>query len=492
MVAAIRSGHPVFGWLIALLSLLPTGHLPVRAAEARQPELYRLRSGDQVAVSVTPQKAYDCSGVVLPDGMLYLKNVGALRGLGLTLPDLEERVRKALSEKLVSPKISVTLLQIAPVGSATQGVITITGAVAHVGALPLDEGLRLQKALELAGGVLRNADLTRVSIGHRDLTRTTVDLSTAEHIANPSHNRLLADGDSVEVPSLPVRSVLIRGAVTRPGSLEIPAEARLWKVLDLAGGSTREADLTAIRIIHPNLTHMVVDLSKPEKLTDPSQNVVLQEGDSVEVPLLAVVPAPTAREEQVRIRGSVQNPGSYPFRAGMELVDLIKAAGKLTPVADSTKIQVLHGSQVQTFDLEAQEKMGFAGKVLLQPEDEVFIPEQEHRVILIGAVPKYGPVTLRPGQTIQQLFTEGNAELAGALNPAQANLKKVQVIRRGQKPIELNLQELVLNPGSKKTSDLPLETGDVIFIPPHDQRNPRGFLSFLNQLGPLGFLFSIL
>lgn len=489
MVAAIRSGQFAIRWVITLLLVLFAVQPGVRAAEDKKPELYRLRAGDQLGVSVTPQKAYDCTGVVLPDGMLYLKNITGFRAVGLTLPDVETHVRKVLSEKLVSPKISVTLLQIAPATAAVQGTVTITGAVAKAGPLPLDEGLRVYKALELAGGPEKNADLKRVVIRHRDLTRTTVDLSSGERISDPLHNRLLLDGDSIEVPQQLVRSASIRGAVTRPGEVELPSGVRLWKALDLVGGSTKEADLAAIRILHADLTRTVVDLSTPEKISDPQQNIVLREGDLVEIPLLAVLPAPTVREEQVRIRGNVLNPGRYPYRSGMELIDLIEAAGKLSPAADLTRIEIQRREQVRTVDLEMQEKQGFQGKVILQPDDEVYIPGQENRVILIGAVPKYGPAALKPGQTIRQFFTEGPAEIAGAVNPAAANLKKVQIIRRGQQAIEVNLQDLILKPGNKKAQDVTLTSGDVIFIPPRQQRGSGGFLSFLSQLGPLGFLF---
>lgn len=489
---AMRSGRCGLGWILTLLLLWVGALSPAQAADAKKPELYRLRAGDQVGVAVTPQKAYDCTGVVLPDGMLYLKNVGALQAVGLTLPDLEEAVRKALTDKLVAPRISASLLQIAPAGASTLGTVTLTGAVARTGAVPLDEGLRLYKALELAGGSVKNADLTRISVRHRDLSRTTVDLSSSERISDPGNNLLLQDGDSIEVPSLPVRSISIRGAVTRPGSAELQGEYRLWKALDQVGGPTREADLSAITILHADLTRTRVDLSTPEKVSDPKQNMVLREGDSVEIPLLSVLPAPTVQEEQVRIRGNVLNPGRYPFRTGMELIDLIEAAGKLQPAADLTRIQLQRGSAIRTVNLQEQEKLGFDGKLVLQPNDEVFIPEQENRVVLIGAVPKYGPMPFKPGQTLRAFFTENGSEVAGAVNPANANLKKVQVIRRGQEPIQVNLHELILQPQNKKAQDVELATGDVIFIPPREQRGSRGFLSFLNQLGPLGFLFSVL
>src|SRR4051812_18626230 len=59
--------------------------LAATAAQAADPaaEAYKLRPGDEISLSVSPQRSYDCTGVLLPDGMLYLKNVGAMRAAGL-------------------------------------------------------------------------------------------------------------------------------------------------------------------------------------------------------------------------------------------------------------------------------------------------------------------------------------------------------------------------------------------------------------------------
>jgi len=51
-------------------------------AESNVPEAYKLAPGDQVALSVVPQKGYDCKGTVLPDGSLRLTSVGKMVATG--------------------------------------------------------------------------------------------------------------------------------------------------------------------------------------------------------------------------------------------------------------------------------------------------------------------------------------------------------------------------------------------------------------------------
>lgn len=85
-----------------------------------------------------------------PNGMLYLENVTAFRAIGVTLPSVETHVRKVLSEKLVSPQMGHTLLQVAPATALAPGIVSIAGAVATTGPRPLGEGLRAYEALGLA------------------------------------------------------------------------------------------------------------------------------------------------------------------------------------------------------------------------------------------------------------------------------------------------------------------------------------------------------
>lgn len=382
---------------------------PAPAAEAseKKTELYRLRPGDEISVSVLPQKEYDCSGVILPDGRVYLRTVGALVVEGLTVPALEELIRKKLEEELVEPVVRVALVRLAPPPEARMtvepppGKITLVGAVGRTGILQLEPGLRLRKALDLAGGASRDADLTRVSIIHPDLTRTIVDISTPERVSDPRHNVLLKDGDSVEVPLLP--------------------------------------------------------------------------------------PAPVQVANPVRIAGEVANPGQFELKQGMTLEDLIIAAGRLTVVADLSNVELRRETGPITINLLDQREQGLNGKILLQPGDEVYVPAAKDTVLLIGSVQNPGSRPLKPGITIRDFFL--SPEQAAAVAPANQNLDATRVIRRGAKePIRVDLDDVLKKP--KRKDNVTLQPGDVIFIPPRDNRR-NNLLDTMWRLLPTGFLFSL-
>ena len=366
------------------------------------PPAYRLQPGDEIAVTVFPQREYECMGAILPDGFLYLKNVGRIRAAGMTIDELTQAITRILERELVNPQVTVTPIRLTP---------------------PPKE------------------------------------------------------------PETP-RQVTVVGAVVRSGPIELTPGLRVRKALDLAGGTHPQADLKNIIIIHRNLTKTIVDLSTIERVQDPEHNIFLQDGDSIEVRLL-----PGQQNAYVRILGQVANPGRYEFRPGMTLEDLILMAGRLTILADVENLQLRRANQpVRSIDLIQQQQKGFEGKVPLEPDDEVFVPECKDVVIVIGAVANPGRRRFVPGQTVRDFFVNGSPENAAAVNPAIVALNDVQLVRRGQAAVKLNLADVIRKPDHK--DNVQLQNGDVLFLPPR-LSNRRSVLDYLSQLGPLGWLIGV-
>lgn len=367
---------------------------------------YRLRPGDEVSVTVRPRREFDCGGILLPDGYLHLANVGKIRAAGLTVSALTERITEILGEELRAPRVTVALVRLGPeaqVPAARPGTVTVVGAVARPGPLALEEGMRLRRAIDLAGGVDRDADLRRILILRRDLTRIVLDLSSEEKLSDPKANILLKDGDSVDVARIP--------------------------------------------------------------------------------PPPGVAPLP-----RVRIGGAVTAPGSYELRDGMTLEDLIIAAGRLSPLADVRAIPVQRANARVSVDLEERRTLGRAGRFLLEPGDEVWVNEMPHRFALIGAVPSPGVKPLRPGLRVRQLLVSSDDALANSINPSLVDLNGTQLLRKDQPARRLKLADVMRKAGHG--DDVLLQDGDVLFLPP--KRGPkRSAADYLLQFGPLAYLFGL-
>jgi protein involved in polysaccharide export with SLBB domain len=444
----------------ALLMAAPMGASAAEETKANAPldvpAAYRLQAGDEVSISVLPRNDYDSIGTVLPDGTFHLKNVGPVRMEGLTLQEVTLEVTKQLERLLRRPRINVTLLRLARPPALPQ--ITVVGAVGRPGPQVLVEGLRVRKAIELAGGTTTTADLKRVLVVRSDLTSLRLDLSHSDSALDPDRNPLLLEGDSIDVPAL--ARVTVTGELVKPGELELNEGLRLRKALDLAGGPTSNADLTRITVVHRDLTQSIIDLSRPELVLDAAHNRLLRDGDSVEVP-------PLFQEGSASISGAVQQPGSYPLKPRWTMEDLIVAAGRLALTADVENVALRRrGQPERRINLREALARGLDGSILLQPDDQVFIPAHENTIVLIGPIAEPGLRPLTPGHTLRKFFIEGSPETLKGLDPSKIDMRNVRLIREGRDAVKINLVDVMAK--ADHPQNLTLAAGDVVFLPPRD------------------------
>ncbi len=394
-----RVGQPLrlggISWVLAALALLAT-IVPAAAAEGAPAQeappppgrttetaAYRLQPGDEVSIAVLPRKEFDCAGLILPDGMLYLPNIGGLKAAGMTIPELAGAVRKVLEEELVEPRVTVALARMAPPPAekpARPGTITLIGAVPRTGPLPLEMGLRVRRALDLAGGTDPDADLTQIVILHADLTRTLVDLSTDERVSNPAHNRLLQDGDSIEIRRKPVvrkeaSRVRISGEVQTPGPYDLRDGMTLEDLIIAAGKLRPLADVERVELHRPGKPVTFFNLEALRK-QGPAGKVLLQSGDEVYV---------HEQASRIALIGAVQNPGPRALKPGLKLrelmvggaADIVSAANPA--VVDLGAVQLLRGGKpaLKLNLREVLRKPEHRDNIALESGDVLFFPPRK-------------------------------------------------------------------------------------------------------------------
>jgi protein involved in polysaccharide export with SLBB domain len=272
----------------------------------------------------------------------------------------------------------------------------------------------------------------------------------------------------------------VSGAVTKPGPLEIlEPGSRLAKAVDMAGGALKEADLTKVSVVRDDLTRVIVDLSTPERQTDAGHNLLLRNGDSIEVPLLF-------KGGFVSVSGEVAKAGSYPLVPGMTVEDLIIAAEKMTLVADLERLELVRATGAkETINLPERLQKGASGRVVLAAGDQLIVPRAASMVILVGAVPTPGPRPLKPGQSVRDFFTTGQPETLASLDDDKIDLGSVQLLRPGKAAQKINLKAVLK--GEKRAANVTLQTGDVLFLPARREPNKSG-LDYLRALPFIGSL----
>jgi protein involved in polysaccharide export with SLBB domain len=371
----------------------------------------------------------------------------------------DERAADPTSNLLLEPGDSIFVPELS--------MITVSGSVTKPGPVGLEDGLRLMKAIGLAGGTTLDADLSRVKVQHLDTKGTTtvevVDLSTPDKITDAKQNLLLRAGDQIQIDPLP--QITVTGSVQKPGPVQLQQDLRVRKAIDLAGGILPAADLSKVKVTHLDLTADIYDLSTNASINDPKRNVVLKPGDAVDVPLPYEVGTVTIRGE------GIANAGSYDLKPGWSLEELIVAAGKLTPWAKKDGIQLVRkGQEIRVIDYRKQLAMGPLGKIDLMPGDEVFVPREENVIFMIGPIQNPGARAIREGQKISELFLDGDPDVTNILDNSRVILSEAQ-LRRNGKTIKVNLKNVLGNQGSKE--DLVLQNRDLLFIPPKDPTNRK-------------------
>lgn len=148
---------------------------------------------------------------------------------------------------------------------------------------------------------------------------------------------------SVSVEQYRSQRVFVIGEVRAPGSYALTGDMSLIEALARAGSATPDAGGEAL-IVRPHqnkpssgplmptpdaeVVHVDLKELQSGKM---SQNVPLQDGDTIFVP----------RAELVYISGQVRNPGSYSLQRGMTVLQALSLAGGITDRGASNRIKVI-------------------------------------------------------------------------------------------------------------------------------------------------------
>jgi protein involved in polysaccharide export with SLBB domain len=185
--------------------------------------------------------------------------------------------------------------------------ISVDGAVRNAVNTAFAEGMTLGDALRLAGGLLPNADYSRVEVsrlnafsefqkGTNRQVRTTAlltevprELSRDLTVQSEALNFALQPYDQIIVREIPEyklqQMVYIGGEVQYPGFYAIMArDEKLTNLMGRAGGPTRYADIRNAQLLRENAPNIVVNLQKAVRGTKSPFNYVLLPGDRIEIP----------------------------------------------------------------------------------------------------------------------------------------------------------------------------------------------------------------
>jgi polysaccharide biosynthesis/export protein len=364
--------------------------------------------------------------------------------------------------------------------------VKVSGPLRRNGLFELKPGENLTALLQMAGGPLADADLSRAQINRvmppalRDSLpgqdRLALDVSLAAAAEGRGGDAPLCDADELVAYSIGQErrnTVTIAGAsVLKPGVYEYRPGLRLRELVGLAGGLKPEAFLGRAQVTRTagDRTRSVLRVNLARALAgDPRDDVAL-------VPLdeLAVLSKWDVEERgRVSIHGLVRHPGEYEYLEGMTLADLVFEAGGLTDDALVLSAELarvdLHPQGVSIADtlrvplertLSADSR---ASSFALERWDAVFVrrdPQFREQVFVSvdGEVRFPGRYALtRRDERVADLVQRAGGPTEFAYAPGAS------FSRTGAEHLGIDLPAVLRDPRS--ASNLVLQSGDVLRVP---------------------------
>ena len=416
---------------VALLSTLAgslTLGLPAQALTPRSPQFmavpqataapvinddgYILGAGDRIKLDVFSVPEFSGEYVVLPNGAVNLPQVGMLMVQGYTTEQASKMVVDRYSSILTRPIINFNVTATRPM------MIAIAGEVERPGAYSLSgggnggnnnnnggggsESMTLSRAIQIADGVTRSADLQRVQISRRRVGNMKDDLITVNLLqliqsGDARQDIRLRDGDSILIPagnaidsiqarqlmasnfagrnSRPIQVAVI-GEVGRPGphllSLSVAAGANgntasgavggggvliptVTQAIQQAGGISQMADIRNVQVkrttrsgVEQSIKVDFWDLLKSGNL---AQDIPLQEGDRIEIPTVSSINEAeitalatttfSPDKMTVSVSGEVDKPGSLVVPPNTPLHQVLLMAGGFNRKAAKNNVTLI-------------------------------------------------------------------------------------------------------------------------------------------------------
>lgn len=218
-----------------LISLLFAVMLVCEAIAAEIPsqrDIYRIGPNDVIRVQVFGEDELSLERKVEGDGKIDYPLLGEVPVEGKTVQELQQYLTARLaSGYLRKPKVSISIVR--------HRNFYVSGEVKTPGGFPYEEGLTLQKAIAMSGGLTEKSDKTEILV-KRINGPVTVSLRLEP-------DALIMPDDLVVVAQ--VQKFYVNGEVKKPGDYAYEKGLTVHKAITIAGGFTEKASKGSTKVL---------------------------------------------------------------------------------------------------------------------------------------------------------------------------------------------------------------------------------------------------
>lgn len=260
------------------MNVPPPDLAPLRTPDSAE---YRIGAGDRLELEVPSAPELNRTGLLVrPDGRVTLPLVGDAKVSGLTPAQASAVVSQEMARYLRRSSVVIGI------GEAQGARLLVLGAAANPGAFPLRGPTTLLEAVAEAGGVAGTgtgapvADLQRSYLLREGrIVPVRIDRLLA---GDMNQNIYVRGGDMLYFQPAASGEVFVLGQVQSPQVVPADSSLTLLKALTLAGGVTRDAKDSAVRIIRGSLLEPQIYLVDSQDITAGlRRDVRLMPGDIV-------------------------------------------------------------------------------------------------------------------------------------------------------------------------------------------------------------------
>ena len=271
---------------------------------------YMIGPGDTIQLQLFGKTNAEYTLVVNRDGSVQIPEIGPKTVAGLKFYELQDRIDAYVKNQMIGVRASVTM------GPLRSIRIFVLGDAIRPGSYTVSSLSTMTNALFVSGGIKKIGSLRNIQLKRSGAVVGTLDLYDLLLRGDNSKDQRLQPGDVIFIPSVGA-TVGVGGGVKRPAIYELKNENTVDEIIAMAGGllptsAKSEVKLERLSDIGDRLV-IDIDLNKPSDL-----GLSLSSGD-----LLWVGSALEVLEDFVQLSGHVQRPGSYQWREGMRVSDVV-------------------------------------------------------------------------------------------------------------------------------------------------------------------------
>ena len=353
-------------------------NIDVSLQKLRSLEVYIVGAVENPGLHLVPAFSTVLKGLVAAGGV---KKIGSLRHVQLFRDDTLQQSVDLYNLLLQGSRESDVLLENRDViyVPRLENTAGVAGAVQQEGIFELEKDRTIGQLLELAGGVLPQAFTGRIYLrrfqDNNEFVVQDIDTSKRDNWRQIK----VSDGDLLEFQYL---------SQAKPQASTVKLRGHVWypDVYEYQSGLMLSDVLTSKSLIKPEAVMDFGLIKRYDRETTryrfrkfPLDDVFAGDFD------LELKPRDTIRilsreklgiEQTVRIEGAVWQNGTYPYRPGMTVEDLVAQAGgvKFSAAKDRAALSRHHIEQKEVVTTHETLSLRKDAEVSLQPYDYLFVP----------------------------------------------------------------------------------------------------------------------